>query len=60
MKRGTVVWVDLSDTQPPELGQLRPGIIVSGTPHNGRSQGTSYTSTIAVPLEVPTPETRAL
>jgi len=34
MKRGTVVWVDLSDTQPPEMGKVRPGIIVSGTPQN--------------------------
>jgi mRNA-degrading endonuclease toxin of MazEF toxin-antitoxin module len=34
MKRGTVVWVDLSDTTPPEMGKIRPGIIVSGTVHN--------------------------
>jgi mRNA-degrading endonuclease toxin of MazEF toxin-antitoxin module len=34
MKRGTVVWVDLSDTSPPEMGKVRPGIVVSGTVHN--------------------------
>jgi mRNA-degrading endonuclease toxin of MazEF toxin-antitoxin module len=34
MKRGTVVWVDLSDTQPPEMGKVRPAIVVSGTAHN--------------------------
>jgi mRNA-degrading endonuclease toxin of MazEF toxin-antitoxin module len=34
MKRGTVVWVDLNDAVPPELGKVRPGIVVSGTPHN--------------------------
>lgn len=34
MKRGTVVWVDLSDTKPPEMGKVRPGIVVSGTAHN--------------------------
>ncbi|HEY5551768.1 MAG TPA: type II toxin-antitoxin system PemK/MazF family toxin [Opitutaceae bacterium] len=34
MRRGTVVWVDLSDTQPPEMGKVRPGIVVSGTAHN--------------------------
>ena len=34
MKRGTVVWVDLSDTGPPEMGKVRPGIVVSGTAHN--------------------------
>lgn len=34
MKRGTVVWVDLSDSSPPEMGKVRPGIVVSGTAHN--------------------------
>jgi len=34
MKRGTVVWVDLSDTSPPEMGKVRPGVVVSGTAHN--------------------------
>lgn len=34
MKRGTVVWVDLSDTTPREMGKVRPGIVVSGTAHN--------------------------
>jgi mRNA-degrading endonuclease toxin of MazEF toxin-antitoxin module len=34
MKRGTIVWVDLNDTTPPEMGKMRPGIIVSGTVHN--------------------------
>ena len=34
MKRGTVVWVDLSDSHPPEMGKVRPGIVVSGTEHN--------------------------
>jgi len=34
MKRGSVVWVDLSDTTPLEMGKVRPGIVVSGTAHN--------------------------
>jgi mRNA-degrading endonuclease toxin of MazEF toxin-antitoxin module len=34
MTRGTVVWVDLSDAFPPEMGKVRPGIVVSGTTHN--------------------------
>ena len=34
MKRGTVAWVDLSDTSPPEMGKVRPGIVVSATAHN--------------------------
>ena len=34
MKRGTVVWVDLSDASQPEMGKVRPCIVVSGTAHN--------------------------
>ena len=34
MKRGTVVWVDLSDAHPPERGKVRPAVIVSGDVHN--------------------------
>jgi mRNA interferase MazF len=34
MIRGTVVWVDLSDATPPELGKIRPAIVVSGNAHN--------------------------
>lgn len=34
MKRGTIVWVDLSDTTPPEMGKVRPAIVVSGDAHN--------------------------
>ncbi len=36
MKRGTLVWVDLSDTNPPEMGKVRPAVIVSGEVHNSR------------------------
>lgn len=34
IRRGTVVWVDLSDTQPPEMGKLRPAVVVSSSVHN--------------------------
>jgi mRNA-degrading endonuclease toxin of MazEF toxin-antitoxin module len=34
MKRGTVIWVDLSDVSPPEMGKVRPGIVVSNTEQN--------------------------
>jgi mRNA interferase MazF len=34
MKRGMVVWVDLSDSAPPEMGKVRPAIIISGDAHN--------------------------
>ncbi|HVU37812.1 MAG TPA: type II toxin-antitoxin system PemK/MazF family toxin [Opitutales bacterium] len=34
MKRGTITWVDLSDAHPPEMGKVRPGIVVSNTQQN--------------------------
>jgi mRNA-degrading endonuclease toxin of MazEF toxin-antitoxin module len=34
MRRGTVVWVDLSDASPPEMGKVRLAIVVSGDAHN--------------------------
>jgi mRNA-degrading endonuclease toxin of MazEF toxin-antitoxin module len=34
MKRGTVVWVELSDANLPEFGKVRPGVVVSGEVHN--------------------------
>lgn len=45
MKRGTVVWVDLSDTTPPEMGKVRPGVVISGATHN---------ETLATVVVVPT------
>lgn len=45
MKRGTVVWVDLSDTSPPEMGKVRPGVVISGATHN---------ETLATVVVVPT------
>ena len=55
MKRGTVVWVDLSDTTPPEMGKVRPGIIVSGTPHND-----VLGTVVVVPTSSIAPEIRPL
>jgi mRNA-degrading endonuclease toxin of MazEF toxin-antitoxin module len=52
MKRGTVVWVDLSDTQPPEMGKVRPGIIVSGTAHNEVLHTVVVVPTSSVPPEI--------
>jgi mRNA interferase MazF len=34
MRRGTLVWVNLSDALPPEMGKTRPGLIVSNTEQN--------------------------
>lgn len=55
MKRGTVVWVDLSDTTPPEMGKVRPGIVVSGTAHND-----VLNTVVVVPTSSIAPEIRPL
>ena len=34
MNRGTVVWVDLSDAHPPEMGKQRPAVVVSNSTQN--------------------------
>lgn len=52
MKRGTVVWVDLSDTHPPEMGKVRPGIVVSGTVHNEVLNTIVVVPTSSIPPEI--------
>ena len=32
--RGSLFWINLGTTSPPEFGKTRPGVIVSGTAHN--------------------------
>jgi mRNA-degrading endonuclease toxin of MazEF toxin-antitoxin module len=51
MKRGTVVWVNLADTFPPEMGKTRPGIILSNTDQNGILE-----TVVIVPLSSRAPE----
>lgn len=36
MKRGTVVWVNLSEAHPPEMGKTRPAVVLSNTTLNAR------------------------
>jgi mRNA-degrading endonuclease toxin of MazEF toxin-antitoxin module len=36
MKRGTVLWVNLSDAHPPELGKVCPGVVFSNSTLNAR------------------------
>jgi mRNA-degrading endonuclease toxin of MazEF toxin-antitoxin module len=45
MIRGMVVWVDLTDATPPEMGKKRPAVIVSNS-----EQNLSLDSVVAVPL----------
>lgn len=34
MIRGTIVWVNLADADPPEMGKVRPAIIISNSQQN--------------------------
>lgn len=51
VKRGTVVWVNLEDAHPPELGKTRPAVVVSNTEQNA-----SLSSVVVVPLSSRAPE----
>ena len=51
MNRGSVVWVDLSDASPPEMGKRRPAVIVSNTVQNQ-----VLDTVVAVPLSSQPPE----
>jgi mRNA-degrading endonuclease toxin of MazEF toxin-antitoxin module len=51
MKRGTVVWVDLSDAAPPEMGKVRPAIVVSGALYNAE-----LSTVVVVPISSVAPE----
>ncbi len=51
MRRGSVYWINLEPAAPPELGKVRPGIIVSNTIQNERLD-----SVVVVPLSTRAPE----
>jgi mRNA-degrading endonuclease toxin of MazEF toxin-antitoxin module len=51
MTRGTVIWVDLIDASPPEMGKKRPAVVVSNSVQN-----LSLDSLVAVPLSSRAPE----
>jgi len=34
MTRGSIVWVNLEDTHPPEMGKARPAVVVSNSDQN--------------------------
>lgn len=36
MKRGSIYWVNLEPTSPPEFGKVRPGLVVSNSEQNIR------------------------
>ena len=45
MKRGTVVWVNLSDAHPPEMNKVRPAVVLSNSTLNHR-----LATVVVVPL----------
>lgn len=45
MKRGTVVSVNLSDAHPPEMGKVRPSVVLSN-----RTLNASLNTVVVVPL----------
>ncbi|MEO6971141.1 MAG: type II toxin-antitoxin system PemK/MazF family toxin [Chthoniobacterales bacterium] len=51
MRRGTIVWVNLEDTAPPEFGKTRPGIVVSNSEQNSILE-----TVVIVPLSSRPPE----
>jgi mRNA-degrading endonuclease toxin of MazEF toxin-antitoxin module len=51
MKRGSVYWVNLEPSNPPEFGKVRPGLIISNTEHNIR-----IPTVVIVPLSTRAPE----
>ena len=51
MKRGSVLWVNLSDAHPPEMDKVRPAIVLSNTILNAR-----LGTVVVVPLSTQTGE----
>lgn len=51
MKRGTIWWVNLEPSHPPELGKVRPGVVVSNSEHNA-----ILDSVVIVPASTQAPE----
>lgn len=51
MKRGTILWVNLSDAHPPEMDKVRPAIVLSNGVLNAR-----LGTVVVVPLSTQTGE----
>jgi mRNA interferase MazF len=51
LKRGSVYWINLEPASPPELGKIRPAIVVSHSVYNDRLD-----SVVVVPLSSRAPE----
>jgi mRNA-degrading endonuclease toxin of MazEF toxin-antitoxin module len=51
VRRGSIYWINLEPAAPPELGKVRPGVIVSNSVQNERLD-----SVVVVPLSSRAPE----
>lgn len=51
MRRGGVYWINLEPSAPPEIGKVRPAVVVSNTSQNERLD-----SIVVVPLSSRAPE----
>jgi len=51
MRRGAVYWINLEPSSPPELGKVRPAILISNTTYNDRLD-----SVVVLPLSTRAPE----
>jgi mRNA interferase MazF len=51
VRRGSAYWVNLEPAYPPELGKVRPAIVVSSSTHNERLD-----SVVVVPVSSRSPE----
>jgi mRNA-degrading endonuclease toxin of MazEF toxin-antitoxin module len=51
LRRGAAYWINLEPADPPELGKVRPAIVVSNAIYNDRLD-----SVVVVPLSSQTPE----
>jgi mRNA-degrading endonuclease toxin of MazEF toxin-antitoxin module len=51
MRRGSLYWINLEPASPPELGKVRPAIVVSNSLYNERLE-----SVVVVPLSTRAPE----
>jgi mRNA interferase MazF len=51
MRRGSIYWINLEPASPPELGKVRPAIVVSHSVYNERLE-----SVVVVPLSTRAPE----
>lgn len=51
MKRGTILWINLEDSRPPEFGKTRPGILISNSEQNAHLE-----TVVVIPLSTQAPE----